>query len=162
MSVSIPTSFDIDLGGTVDLGGSIGTVGPITVAGIPTSFGISGIPDSFGISSLPTIELGTINLGAITLNPITLNPITLSPSGTFDIALTQIPSVRAHLPSTYCVGLCIFGIEVFALRFCGESQIITEPYVPNPCERCVPLPVTRPVGVVDNPSGANQVPEPNP
>jgi hypothetical protein len=28
------------------------------------------------------------------------------------------------------------GMELLSIRLCGEAQIITEPYKPNPCERC--------------------------
>jgi hypothetical protein len=27
-------------------------------------------------------------------------------------------------------------MELLSLRLCGEAQIITEPYEPNPCEIC--------------------------
>jgi hypothetical protein len=27
-------------------------------------------------------------------------------------------------------------MELMCVRLCGEAQMITEPYVPNPCERC--------------------------
>jgi hypothetical protein len=136
VSVSIPTSYDIDL----DLGGALGAVGPVTVAGIPTSF-------SLDLALPPTIQLA---LQPLTLEPITLEPvsatvdigsipaITLNPVS-LNVALTQIPNVRAHVPSNYSVGLSLFGIEVFAIRLCGETQVITEPYKPNPCEICGPL-----------------------
>jgi hypothetical protein len=27
-------------------------------------------------------------------------------------------------------------VELLSLRLCGEAQVITEPYHPNPCETC--------------------------
>ena len=48
----------------------------------------------------------------------------------------QIPSIRTHIPSTYTVGLSVLGYELVALRLCGETQLITEPFSPNPCEIC--------------------------
>jgi hypothetical protein len=48
----------------------------------------------------------------------------------------EIPSVRAHVPANFRLGLSVFGVELAALHLCGEAQVITEPYVPNPCERC--------------------------
>jgi len=126
MSVKIPNPINVDL----DLGGTLGAVGPVTLDGIPSDFTISieKIPkidiDNVGIKiqQLPKIHVG--------LDPITLNPLTL------DLSIKSIPSVRMHLPANYSAGISIFGLELFSLRLCGEGQIITEPYRPNPCERC--------------------------
>jgi hypothetical protein len=59
-----------------------------------------------------------------------LNPVTLN------LAITEIPEIRGHLPADFCVGLSVMGVELLSIRLCGEAQIITEPYKPNPCERC--------------------------
>jgi hypothetical protein len=129
VSVTIPTHYDVDL----DLGGSVGSIGPVTVSGIPNNL-------SLAITNIPKILLGVDPLSAtitVGLNPITLNPVTLNPV-TLNLAVTEIPSVRAHFPMNYCIGLSILGIELFSVRLCGEGQAITEPYVPNPCERCGP------------------------
>jgi hypothetical protein len=83
---------------------------------------LSGIPSSFEITSLPKIQIG--------LDPITFNPLDIS------VRVKEAPSIRAHVPAHYTVGFCIFGVELACIRVCGESQVITEPYVPNPCERC--------------------------
>ncbi len=144
MSVNIPQPFDVDL----DLSGTVGAVGPITVQGIPSVF-------SLGLTALPTIQLGTvppITLEPLTIEPLTINlgtipPITLEPLS-LSVAITKIPSVRAHVPSNYCVGFSLLGIELFSIRLCGETQIITEPFIPNPCEICGPLAVPRDVGIV--------------
>jgi hypothetical protein len=53
-----------------------------------------------------------------------------------EIRLTEIPSVRTHLPADFAVGFSFLGTEWGAIRLCGEAQIITEPYRPNPCEGC--------------------------
>ena len=79
----------------------IGPMGPLTLAGIPSSYTV-------GISSLPDVNL----------------------------RIREIPSFRAHIPANFRLGLSILGVELAALNLCGEAQIITEPYVPNPCERC--------------------------
>jgi hypothetical protein len=88
---------------------------------------VAGIPDTFhiNIDNLPKIQLG--------LDPVTLNPVTLN------LAVTEIPNIRGHLPADFCVGISILGLELFSIRLCGEAQIITEPYQPNPCERCGPV-----------------------
>lgn len=55
---------------------------------------------------------------------------------TIGLALKEIPSVRAHLPSHYDYGLCLFGVEVLRFSLCGETQVITEKYVPRTAELC--------------------------
>ncbi len=99
----------------VDLGGSLGSVGPVTVAGIPSNFTIN-------IPSLPKVSLG--------IDPLTINPVELH------MSIEKIPDIRAHLPADFRVGLSLLGMELMCVRLCGEAQMITEPYVPNPCERC--------------------------
>jgi hypothetical protein len=91
---------------------SIGAVGPVTVAGIPDTFhiNIDHLPDP-----LPKITIG--------VDPLVLR-------------LTELPSIRGHLPADFSVGLSILGFELLCVRLCGEAQIVTEPYHPNPCEHC--------------------------
>jgi hypothetical protein len=117
LGVDIPQPFDSSVSGSIgaSISGSLGAVGPVTVAGIPDTFHIN-------IDKLPKIQLG--------LDPVTLNPVTLN------LAITEIPNIRGHLPADFCVGLSLLGIELLSIRLCGEAQIITEPYSPNPCERC--------------------------
>jgi len=123
MGVDIPQPFDSHVSGTV------------TVAGIPQPFAatVSGIPDTFhiNIEKLPKIQLG---VDPLTINPVTLHldPINLN------MAIKELPNIRAHLPADFTVGLSLLGIELLAVRLCGEAQLITEPYVPNPCEDCGP------------------------
>lgn len=77
---------------------------------IPTQFTI-------GISTLPKIQLG--------VDPLDLN-----------IRLKELPSIRGHLPADFKICLALLGVELLTVRLCGEAQIITEPYVANPCEIC--------------------------
>jgi hypothetical protein len=63
-----------------------------------------------------------------------------------DLRLKEIPSVRTHVPALFTLGLSVLGFELVCARLCGEAQVITEPYEPNPCEHCgerprVPEPV---------------------
>lgn len=120
--LGVPNPLNVDLGGgiTTDLTGSLGTVlsgalgaiGPLTLAGIPDTFHID-------IDKLPKIHLG--------VDPIDLN-----------LRIKEFPSIRGHLPADFSVGLSILGFELLCIRLCGEAQIITEPYHPNPCEICEP------------------------
>ena len=101
--------------GPVTVGGSLGAIGPVTVALTPTTFDIN-------IDKLPKIQIG--------VDPVTLH---LDP---IELRLTELPSIRGHLPADFNVGLSLLGLELLCVRLCGEAQIITEPYRPNPCERC--------------------------
>lgn len=109
MSVSIPSSFDfgIDLGVDLD------------ISGIPTTYQIN--------TSVAPLSM------ALALAPIELKPIEFRPID-FSLRLKEIPAVRAHLPLDYRVGLTLLGSEVLCIRLCGQGQVITEPYVANPCE----------------------------
>jgi hypothetical protein len=90
-------------------------VSPLDLTGIPTGYQID-------IKSLPKISIG--------LDPITVNPMDVS------VRLKEIPSVRAHVPAAFTVGFSILGLQLASVRVCGEAQVITEPYIPNPCENC--------------------------
>jgi len=116
VGVDIPQPFDSHISG------SLGSVGPVTVAGIPDTFHIN-------IDNLPKIQIGT---DPLTINPVTLElkPLDLS------LRLKEIPNIRGHLPADFTMGFSLLGIDVFTIRLCGEAQMITEPYHPNPCEHC--------------------------
>jgi hypothetical protein len=127
---------DSNLNGTVgtsvsgaidtNVAGSFGAVGPVTLSGIPDTY-------TFKIEKFPKIQFGVDSLqGTLKLEPV---QIELAPIST-SIAITGIPSVRTHLPMNYCVGLSVLGIELAAIRLCGEGMVITEPYEPEPCEVC--------------------------
>jgi hypothetical protein len=92
----------------------------VDLAGIPTSY-------SFDVTHLPKIQIG---LDPIELEPITVNPLDVS------VRLKEIPSVRTHIPALFTLGLSVLGYELVCARLCGEAQVITEPYEPNPCEHC--------------------------
>jgi hypothetical protein len=102
---------------------------------IPTSY-------SFDVTHLPKISVG---LDPITLNPITVNPLDVS------VRIKEIPSIRAHVPANFVLGLSVLGYDLACVRLCGEAQVITEPYEPNPCEHCgrvhrTPTPTPVPIG----------------
>jgi hypothetical protein len=117
VSVSIPQPFDTVISGSLGtaVSGSFGSVGPVTLAGIPDTYHIH-------LEKLPKIQLG--------IDPVTINPLTLN------LAIKEIPNVRTHLPADFSIGFSLLGVELLCLRICGESQVITEPYHPNPCECC--------------------------
>jgi hypothetical protein len=108
MSVKIPSHFEFDLGMDLD------------VSGIPTNY-------TFGITQLPKMNVG-IDPMRFTIDPLEIKPLDMS------FRLKEIPSVRVHFPVDYRVAVGFLGIELACVRLCGQSQVITEPYVPNPCE----------------------------
>lgn len=113
-----PVNVDVDDLPTVDA--NVVDLPPVDVASLPdlkiSEIGpmgpltLAGIPNSYtvGISSLPDLNL----------------------------RLKEIPRLRAHVPANFRLGFSFFGVELAALHLCGEAQVITEPYVPNPCEHC--------------------------
>jgi len=105
VSVSIPSKFEFGI--DVDLS-------------LPTAY-------SIGISEIPKISLG-IDPMTFTINPIEIRPLDMS------FRIKEIPSIRAHLPVDYKIGFSLLGAELFCIRLCGQGQVITEPYVANPCE----------------------------
>ena len=117
MGVNVPSTYEHDVDVTSIPTITIGSVGPVTLNGIPSSYDID-----IDINKLPKISLG--------IDPLKIEPMDVS------VRLKEIPSVRAHLPMNYCVGLSLLGFELANIRLCGESQVITEPYKPNPCEIC--------------------------
>ena len=112
MGISIPQPFQSKL------------VSPVAVELLSTSINV-------GVNLQPitaTINLSPIHVSIDNLPPIEIRPI--------EIRLTELPSIRAHLPVDMGVCMSLFGVDLMAVRLCGEAQMITEPYRPNPCERC--------------------------
>lgn len=99
---------------------------------IPSSFDfgidldVSGIPTNYTVNA--NLAPMTLNLGPIEIRPLEFKPVDIS------LRLKEIPSIRAHLPLDYRVGLSLLGAELLCVRLCGQGQVITEPYAPNPCE----------------------------
>jgi hypothetical protein len=122
------------VGSSVSLSGSLGSIGPVSVNPIT----VDGIPDDFSITvkSIPKITLG---IDPVTLNPVTLNPldatITLMPVD-LSVSIKELPERRTHLPADFTVGLSLLGIQLLCVRLCGEAQMVSENYHPNPCENC--------------------------
>lgn len=107
----------------------------------PLDVDLSGIPNAFTITISDPIPKIQIGIDPLTIQPITIRPLDLS------VRIKELPSIRAHLPANFSVGLSLLGYELVCIRLCGEAQVITEPYEPNPCERCDEDRVPAPPGV---------------
>ncbi len=78
-----------------------------------------------------------------------------------DIKDLLTPEIRVRMPNYNQLCFNLLGVELFSFCTSGESQIITEPYVPNAYERCeLPCcePDTRPFPEADTtiPGTANR------
>ena len=88
-----------------------GPIGPVTVDGIPDTFHID-------IEKLPKIQIGVDTSRDPSREPIQ----------------DRLPDIRAHLPADFTVGMSVLGMQLMAIRLCGEAQMIMEPYEAGPCE----------------------------
>ncbi|WP_299740848.1 hypothetical protein [uncultured Roseobacter sp.] len=124
MGVDIPDDYEIDLnlsgGATID--GDLSVDSDIRVRELPTiELRVRELPEiRIGVTEIPKVQLG-------------LDPVDLS------LRIKEIPAIRAHLPANFKVGLSLLGNELLCINLCGEAQVITEDYKPNPCEICGPV-----------------------
>jgi hypothetical protein len=113
------------------------------------------------VKSMPTVHVADVDVDVIDLPPVdvaslpdltiteigAVGPVTLagipdrytvaiSELPDLNLRIREIPNIRAHVPANFRLGFSILGVELGALHLCGEAQVITEPYEPNPCERC--------------------------
>lgn len=99
--------------------GSFGSVGPVTLAGLPDTYHLN-------VDKLPRIRIDEIEMHS------RVDPLDI----TTHVSIERIPDIRAHIPADYSLGFSLLGVELLRIRLCGEGQVITEPYHPNPCEIC--------------------------
>ncbi len=95
-------------------------------------------PVDVNVNSLPDMRITDIGpVGPVTLAGIPSNyTVGVTSLPDVNLRIREIPSLRVHIPANFRLGLTVMGVELAALHLCGEAQLITEPYVPNPCERC--------------------------
>ncbi len=138
MGVDVPDDYTIDL----ILSGGATINSNIAVTDMPdVNLAITQLPAiSLGVTELPAIELRVTELPKIQLG---VDPLDLS------LRIKELPSIRAHLPANFKVGLTLLGIDLACIHLCGEAQIITEEYRPNPCEVCGPRGTTAGIKLVD-------------
>jgi hypothetical protein len=127
--------------------GKIPTGYTITLAPQPLQTGVT-LAGTVGVSGLGLNDIHIKELPHITLDEVkltTTSTVTLDPKsrlgidlGDINVRLKEIPSVRAHMPTKFDFGISILGLELVTFSLCGESMVVTEPYVPNKCELCEP------------------------
>jgi hypothetical protein len=136
-SPTIPTNYDIhlhdgiavathldgslttNLGGTLTLGGIVATNNTASLTGDPAK------PIATLLIGDPTRPVATDSkLEILNLPRFTLQDI------------KDMMKVRVRIPNYSQVCFKLLGQEIFSICINGESQVITEPYVPNAAERC--------------------------
>jgi hypothetical protein len=110
----------------------------VDVADLPTVD--VNVLDGVDVNSLPDMRITDIGpMGPLTLAGIPTNySVGVSSLPDVNLRIREIPALRVHIPANFRLGVSILGVELAALHLCGEAQIITEPYVANPCEGCGP------------------------
>lgn len=95
---------------------------------------VEDLPDvSVRVKELPRIEFSDFN---IRVKEIPRMELTANTTSAVNLAITEFPEVRAHLPSNYNLCFSLLGVELMSLSLCGESQLITEKYKPRSTEIC--------------------------
>ncbi|MEO6527936.1 MAG: hypothetical protein ABIP93_15055 [Gemmatimonadaceae bacterium] len=109
--------------------------------------------DGVDVSSLPDIRITDIGpMGPLSIAGIPTNyTVGVSSMPDVNLRIREIPALRVHIPANFRLGVSVLGFELAALHLCGEAQVITEPYVANPCEGCGPQ---RPIPPRNNEVGA--------
>ena len=135
--VEIPSTYSIKLG-NLDGGGVLqvdSDLDNIHIKEFPAlEFRLKEIPVMTVNSNVAIKELPNINSNiAIKELPV----IRLDGKTDLNIAIKEIPETRMHLPAHYQIEFSLFGMEIFKVGFCGESQVITEKYTPRQTEICL-------------------------
>ena len=135
--VSIPSTYSIKVG-NLDGGGVLqvdSDLDNIRIKEFPAlEFRVKEMPVLTANSNLAVKELPVVNTNiAIKELPV----IRLDGKTDLNIAIKEVPETRVHLPAHYQIELSLFGMEILKLGFCGESQVITEKYVPRRTEICL-------------------------
>lgn len=104
--------------------------------------------DNIHVKELPRFEIGVKEFVPVTVNSNIA--VTELPTVKTELAITQIPPVtsnvniavkeipeqRVHIPAHYQLGFSLFGVEIWSVSLCGETQTINEKYVPRRTEDC--------------------------
>lgn len=92
-----------------------------------------------GLNGMVALDVGLDDIGITFKKPIEIKADTNSTVdlGLDDIGITLgVRATRVHFPVNYHMCFALFGKEVVKLGLCGESMVITEPYLPHHTESC--------------------------
>jgi len=84
------------------------------------------VNSNIAVKELPQINAKT-ELAITEIPPVTSN---------VNIAVKEVPEQRVHIPAHYQLGFSLFGVEIWSVSLCGETQAINEKYVPRRTEDC--------------------------
>lgn len=90
---------------------------------------------SVRVKELPRIDFGDFNTN-VSVKELPKIHVDAKTDSSVNVAITKIPDVRTHLPAHYNLGISVLGVELFNFSLCGESQIITEEFIPKRMEFC--------------------------
>ncbi len=124
-------------------GGSVNIPKDYTVkfGGLPGStIQVDSDLDNIHVKEVPDVVLRVKEVPVMTFNSNIsvkeLPTMRVDTNSNLNIALKEIPETRVHLPAHYQVAFCLFGVEIWKLALCGESQVINEKYQPRATEVC--------------------------
>ena len=154
MSVSVPQPFRTSV--------TVAQPFRTKIEGVPNAFTIGVteipiVPVSVSVETIPVLHLSVDNIPPVHVSVDSIPPLHVSVDALppikvqldpVEIRLTEIPSTRVHIPADFAVSLSMMGMDFGVVRLCGEAQVITEPYKPNPCEICSRPPTVEPGGGV--------------
>ncbi len=131
-----------------------------SIGGTGSTIQVDADLDNIRVREMPRFEIAVTEYPELTVNSnvavTEIAPLTATTTSTVDadvdttLAITQIPPItsnlniavkeipeqRVHYPAHYQLGFTLFGIEIWSLSLCGESQVINEKYVPRRTEIC--------------------------
>jgi len=126
---------DADVNAGINLGGELSTTSAVQAQadmglkadlGARADLGVKGdlgVKADLGVRAHMALEEIRARLGAdatVVAALRELAPVFLN------LLWKEVPLVRVGMPHRYKLGLTLFGVEVAALSFCGESEIVTE------------------------------------
>ena len=71
---------------------------------------------------------------AVTQMPVIKTEVSIKEIPQVNFALKEVPELRVHYPAHYEVGFSLFGLPIWSISLCGETQAINEKYVPRRTE----------------------------
>jgi len=140
--ITIPKDYTLSIGGLSTAISADYGLDDIHIKEIPpVSFGVTQFPEVTANSNISIKEIPPLVSTVTTVSTVSTDSriaITEIPpiTSNVNVAITQIPEQRVHLPTHYQIGFALFGVELWSLSLCGETQVINEKYVPRGTERC--------------------------